>query len=360
MTLSQRLRTFFRPKVVSDSSPTVSSQVGQATSAPNVSQPTASTLQWLPPTEPTTSRLSTEPLPYWLFDNEVLRDEGVLFGLSNVAPDEKIAEISAYFSYQTAPLDTTIDLLRQKEGEFDQAIDQLERRMVTIQQQITSLQNRELVQPNLVRTCVSLLLSVIVCIGNFYLIDQTLRPAFPTIWITAGVFLAGMFNLFGRTSFFYEEATRLSGRRLLEETGLPLSASIFILVQALQTQPILQACSLFVFVFMLFLLAGKLVLSTISALETGLQMVRSNRQLTIEKQQKIPVWEASLEKLRQEIGTLQIQRWPITTAQKQAESERVQLNTRRDQLVNLFLSEFELARSLRNRLTESQRQALFN
>ncbi|WP_338877012.1 hypothetical protein WBJ53_15255 [Spirosoma sp. SC4-14] len=359
MTLSQRLRTFFRPKAASEISPPVLNPTGQAVPQPGFIQPTITAPQWQP--LPTVSGSSSvEPLPYWLTDEETLRDEGVLYGLSTAEPDEKIAEISAYFAYQTAPLEATIEQLGQKAGEYDQLIEQLERRVAIRQQQITILQNQEPAQTHLLRTGVSLTLSAVVCIGNYYLIDHTLHPAFSNTWITAGVFLAGMFNLFGRTSFFYEEGTRLSGRRLIEETGLPLSASIFILVQALQTQSTLQACSLFVFVFMLFLLAGKLVLSTLTTLEAGLKTAQLNRRLAIDKQQKIPAWETGLDQLRQEISHLQAEKWPVATAQKQADSQRAQLNTQRDRLVNLFLSEFELARSLRNRLTEQQRQAIFN
>ena len=204
----------------------------------------------------------------------------------------------------------------------------------------------------------SLALSVVLCIGNFYLIDETLRPAFANRWVAVGVFIAGMFNLFGRTSFFYETDTRLTGRRLVEEISLPLATSIFVLVQALQSQSIGQAIGLFVFIFFLFLLAGKLVLSTLTSLQTDVSTIQRNRQLFIYKAQNLPRWESEIERLSQEIDGIRAQKWSIVTALNHLQAEMTRLNTQRDGLVNLFISEFELARSLRNRLTEQQRNSI--
>lgn len=301
-----------------------------------------------------------EPLPHWLADEDALRDEGVLFGLSNTRPDEKIAQIRAYFVRQTAPLDESIDEQSEKIGELNLFIEQRENRILALQDQLTDLQNSQPKDNNLIRTVVSLVLSVGVCISNFYLIDETLRPVFPNRWIALGIFLAGMFNLFGRTSLFYEEGTRVSVRRLLAEIGLPVAASVFVLTQALQTQPVGQAVALFVFVLLLFLLAGNLLLSNLSTLQTDLKISRANRLLALNSVQKIPAWQAEIDKLNREVDAIRTQKWPIVTALNHTQAQRTRLNTQRDELVNLFLSEFELARSLRDRLTEQQRKSMMN
>ncbi|GAB2584457.1 hypothetical protein GCM10027190_37130 [Spirosoma areae] len=293
--------------------------------------------------------ISVEPMPGWLADEENLRDEGSLFGLSDARPDEKIAQIQAYFGQQAVPLEEVINQHTEKIGELNLFIGQRESRIATVQNQINELVDRQPIATNLIRNAVGLLLSVIVCIGNFYLIDETLRPAFPNRWIGVGVFLAGMFNLFGRTSFFYETSARLTGRRLVEELGLPLAAAVFVFVQALQTQSGGQAGSLFFFVFFVFLLAGKLLLSTLTSLQTDLDTIRKNRQLSLDKAQYLPRWETQLEQLGREIDAIRAQKWPILTALNRAKAHRALLNTQRDKLVNVFISEFELARSLRER-----------
>lgn len=299
-----------------------------------------------------------ESLPYWLTDEDALRDEGVLFGLSDAGPDEKVAEIRAYFGRQVAPLDRQIEQHTEKIGELNLLIEQWESRMVALRKKCDDLLYRELTPTHLLRTVVSLLLSLGMCIGNFYLIDQTLQPSFANHWIAVGVFLAGMFNLLSRTSFFYEETTRLTARRFVEEVGLPLAASVFILAQALKTQSTGEAIALVVFVFFLFLLAGKLLLATLTTLQNGLTASQSNRQLLSDKAHKLPVWEADADRLEREIDAVRAQKWPIVTALNHLNANRTQLNTRRDQLVNLFLSEFELARSLRDRLPEQERKLM--
>ncbi|MVM37574.1 hypothetical protein GO730_08035 [Spirosoma sp. HMF3257] len=298
-------------------------------------------------------------LPSWLADEESLRDEGVLFGLADARPDGKVAQIRAYFGQLAAPLDEQIEQYTDKIGELNLFIEQRENRISTLRDQLSDLRDSQPSPNNLVRHGVSLILSVVLCIGNFYLIDETLRPIFPNRWITVGVFVAGMFNLFGRTSFFYETGTRLTGRRLIEELGLPLATSLFILVQALQSQSVAQAIGLVIFVFFLFLLAGKLLLSTLTALQTDLLTIRHNRQLALNKKQNLPAWEATIEQLSQEIDAIRAKKWPLVTALNHVQAEQTRLNTQRDGFVNLFISELELARSLRNRLTEQQREAMF-
>jgi len=348
MTLTNRLRSFFL-RTSSSPVPLDSVVVPLARLAPQT---------LILPEQPSTIHYSPEPLPGWLADEESLRDEGVLFGLSDARPDSKLAQIRAYFGQQSAPIEEQIEQHTEKIGELNLFIEQRENRITTLRDQISDLNDNQPVPNNLVRHLVSLALSVVLCIGNFYLIDETLRPAFANRWIAVGVFIAGMFNLFGRTSFFYETNTRLTGRRLVEELSLPLATSIFVLVQALQSQSIGQAIGLFVFVFFLFLLAGKLVLSTLTSLQTDVSTIQRNHQLSINKNQNLPRWETDIERLSQEIDGIRAQKWSIVTVLNHLQAEMTRLNTQRDGLVNLFISEFELARSLRNRLTEQQRNSI--
>ncbi len=358
MTFPQRLRRLFFP--VSDSS----ASVDASNKLSPVAIPTVPVFLPQQTNEPialnTAPDYKLEPLPDWLSDADSLRDEGVLFGLSDARPDGKINQIRAYFSGQTAPLDELVDEHTEKIGELNLLIEQRENQITTFRDQIIELRDRESRPNNLIRTVVSLLLSMGMCFCNFYLIDETLRPIFPNRLIALGVFLAGMFNLFGRTSFFYEEGTQLSVRRVLAEAGLPLAASVFILAQAVQTQSIGQAIALFVFIFFLFLLAGSLFLSTLTKLQTDLASIESNRQLVVDKAQNLPVWEAEIDRFNREVDAIRTKKWPIVTSLNRTQTDIARLNTKRDELVNLFVSEFELARSLRDRLSEQQRKAMFN
>lgn len=300
------------------------------------------------------------PLPDWLADEEMLRDEGTLFGLSDARPDTRIAQIRAFFASASAPLTGLTEQLTEQISALNRRLEQREDQISSLRNQVADLQATQPVNTTIVRHLVSLLLSLGLSLGTFYLIDETLRPHFSNRWIAVSVFLAGMFNLYSGTSFFYEANTRLSGRRLVEEVGLPLAASLFILVQAVQTQPAVQAVGLFLFVLFVFLLSGKLALSTLTVVQREFSNIRQNRLLVASQKDNIPRWESQLAQLERDVEAIQTQQWSVGTALNQAETKLTQLNTQRDKLVNVFLSEFELARSLRDRLTNQQRTLIMN
>ena len=253
--------------------------------------------------------ISELPMPYWLADEDTLRDEGVLFG--------------------------------QKENRIEELRAKLE-----------GLENsRPEGEHQLPRTLVGLLLSIAMCVGNYYLIEETLRPAFASSsFVALGVFLAGMFTLFGRVSLFHDTESRVSWRRLLEEVGMPLAAALFVFAQALHTQNGWQATALFLFVFSLFLFAGKLFLSNITVLRNDLTARRGR----LESVSQAQLWEEEIGNLEQEINELRIQKWQVLREQGTSESERARLHARRDMLIKLFESEFYLARTMKGRLSEQQ------
>ena len=354
MTLIQRLRQFFFRNAASSPLVTPSTgSVGIKAQKPIIQVENEPAMA---------DRLYSQPapLPDWLLDEDVLRDEGVLFGLSDASPDRKTAQIRAAFAQQSAPLEREIEHCTKRISAFNRIIEQHENQLVNLRDQVTNAQNSQPTPHTIIRTVVGLGLSVVMGIGNFYLVDEALRPAFPNRWIAVGIFLSGMFNLFGRTSFFYETDSRLSGSRIIEEIGLPLAASLFVFIQSLQTQSTGPATGLFVFIFFAFLLSGKLLLSTLTALQHDLAAIRQNQRSLADQARDLPIWQSELDRIERAVDTIQAQKQPVVTVLTHTETDLAQLMAQRDQLINLFLSEFELARSLRERLTEQQRDAIFN
>ena len=295
-------------------------------------------------------------IPYWLEDEDTLRDEGVLFGLSESDPTEKTDIIHNYFLHLAANHERNIEQQNERVQELNLFIGQKENR---IQELLAKLRGLEETRPEgehqLPRTLVGLVLSIAMCVGNYYLIEETLRPSFASSsFVALGVFLAGMFNLFGRISLFHDTDSDLSWRRLLEEVGMPLAAALFVFAQAWQTQPWWQAISLFVFVFFLFLFAGKLFLSNTTVLRNDLRVwlttLRGRREVIGHNQD----WEAEIVQLNQEIDELRIKKWQVLREQSTSESERDRLYARRDMLIKLFESEFYLARKMKGKLSERQ------
>jgi len=301
-----------------------------------------------------------EIIPDWLADEDVLRDEGVIFGLSDSRPEEKIGVIRTYFQRQTATLEREVEQHNEKIGELNLFIGEKEQRITELRQKRAQLDaQRPEGEHQLPRTLIGLVLSIAMCVGNYYLIEETLRPVFQdSRLISVGVFLAGMFSLFGRTSAFHDPDARMSVRRALEEIGLPLAAALFVFVQALQTQSVPRAIALYVFVFFLFLYAGKLLLGTLTVLRNDLRYWSASRRLEAEKRSKGEAWEAEIRQLEAEMDDLRVQKWQVIPVLNRADAERSRLIAQRDMLINLFESEYALARSLRDRLSESQRRAI--
>ncbi|WP_439559728.1 hypothetical protein, partial [Dyadobacter sp.] len=311
--------------------------------APVLQQP-AFDVQELPKVEVT--------IPYWLEDEDMLRDEGVLFGLSESDPNEKTDIIQKYFSNLAAGHIANIEQQNERIQELNLFIGQKNNRIDELQERLKLPAAQQAAEHHLPRTLIGITLCIAMCIGNFFLIRESLKPVFnDNSWIALGVFLAGMFSLFGRISLFHDTDSKVTWKSLLEEVGLPFASALFVFANVVTHQTWWQAFALFIFVFFLFLFAGKLLLSNITLLRNDLQAwlnIRKNRQDSSDNQYS---WEAECQTLQGEIDELRVKKWQVLREQSTAETERDKLYAKRDMLIKLFESEFYLARRMKNELT---------
>lgn len=294
-------------------------------------------------------------IPYWLEDEDTLRDEGVLFGLSESDPHEKTDIIHKYFSNLAASHLASIEEHNERIQELNLFIGQKQNRIDELQERLKTPGTRAEGEHHLPRTLIGITLCAAMCVGNFFLIRESLKPAFAdNSWIALGVFLAGMFSLFGRISLFHDTDSKVTWKSLLEEIGLPFAAALFVFANVITYQTWWQAFALFVFVFFLFLFAGKLLLSNITVLRNDLQVwlnIRRDRQDFVENNYN---WESECQTLQEEIDALRVKKWQVLREQSHAETERDRLFAKRDMLIKLFESEFFLARRMKNELTTRQ------
>jgi hypothetical protein len=307
----------------------------------------------LPAESPANSALE---IPYWLEDEDALRDEGVLFGLSESDPTEKTEIIHKYFSHLTAAHVGNIEQQNERIQELNLFIGQKTARIDLLDHKLAAhVTPRPASEHQLPRTLIGLTLSIAMCVGNFYLIRESLKPAFvESAWIALGVFLAGMFSLFGRISLFHDTESKVSWRSLLEEIGMPFAAAVFVFAHVLQYQTWVQAIALFVFVFFLFLFAGKLLLSNITVLRNDLKIWTGSLNERKDAIYSAENCENEIVALQQEVDDLRVKKWQLLREQSISETERDRLYARRDMLIKLFESEFFLARRMKNQLTGKQ------
>ncbi|ACT94458.1 hypothetical protein [Dyadobacter fermentans] len=295
------------------------------------------------------------PIPYWLEDEDTLRDEGVLFGLSESDPNEKTDIIHKYFSNLAASHIADIEQHNERIQELNLFIGQKQNRIDELQERLKNPGARSEGEHHLPRTLIGITLCAAMCVGNFFLIRESLKPAFAdNSWIALGVFLAGMFSLFGRISLFHDTESKVTWKSLLEEIGLPFAAALFVFANVITYQTWWQAFALFVFVFFLFLFAGKLLLSNITVLRNDLQVwlnIRRDRHDFVENNYN---WESECQTMQEEMDELRVKKWQVLREQSHAETERDRLFAKRDMLIKLFESEFYLARRMKNELTTRQ------
>ena len=200
--------------------------------------------------------------PLWLADEDSLRDEGVLFGLSESESIEKTDIIHKYFAQIATSYISNIEQKNEEIQELNLFIGQKSDRLSFLNNALQVLSNTRFPHHHfLPRTLLGLSLSIVICIGNFFLIQDTLAVDYPqSSFIALGVFCAGMFNVFGKVSYFHDQQQKANWRTLLEEIGLPVAASIFVFVHSLSFQSFWNATGLFIFMLFLFLFAGKLML----------------------------------------------------------------------------------------------------
>ncbi|MCF0063873.1 hypothetical protein MUK70_26720 [Dyadobacter chenwenxiniae] len=294
-------------------------------------------------------------IPYWLEDEDTLRDEGVLFGLSESDPHEKTDIIQKYFSNLAAGYNASIEQHNERIQEFNLFIGQKNNRIEELKDKLKNPVNNTEREHHLPRTLIGISLCIAMCIGNFFLIRESLKPAFAdNSWIALGVFLAGMFSLFGKISLFHDTDSRVTWKSLLEEIGLPFAAALFVFANVITYQTWWQAFALFVFVFFLFMFAGKLLLSNITVLWNDTKAWLNIRKDSQEFADNNYNWETECQTLQEEIDQLRVKKWQILREQSTAETERDRLYAKRDMLVKLFESEFFLARRMKNELSTRQ------
>src|SRR6218665_3664362 len=147
MSFLDRLKNWFRSEIPSDVPNNEAPAV--AIEPQNETNNTATPIAEVP-----VSTTDTPLTPFWLENEDALRDEGVIFGLSESKAEEKIAAIRNYFSHKTAELEKSVEYLSEKIVELNLFIGQKEARIDELKEKALTLENREAANHYLPRTIV--------------------------------------------------------------------------------------------------------------------------------------------------------------------------------------------------------------
>jgi hypothetical protein len=302
-----------------------------------------------------------EELPHWLSNEDTLRDEGVIYGLSETDPLEKINIIQSIYKKYTAKYLQNKEELNEKIGELNLILEKKDSQLSLIKSKSQETLNKSSNEENTVRVLTGLILSIGMCAGNYFLIKEGISYGFPneSQWISWGVFLTGMFSLYYSTSIIHNEE-KITWRKALEEFGMPLAASIFVYVQVIPHMPWYKSLAFLAFIFFIFLISGKLLLGSISKLKSEFTAYKRNVELLSDKTLAKTDWLVEANTLEQEMERIRVEKWKIVSALNETEATITRLNSDKEAVSNLFLSEYNLAKNYKSKLSSGQISKILN
>jgi hypothetical protein len=286
----------------------------------------------------------------WITNDGLLRDEGVLFGLSSANTEEKTnaiknfyAELKAAAEGKRSAIDKTLETLHVQWSQLGIRKESLS----------PTSGEQELVKPDthFARNLLGLIFITSACIGNFYLIHYFVSPRFG-IAASVGIFLFGLFSLIAPLSTWLdpeaEENRTFMGKLKtgLLEIGSPLATTIFVsYIVYEQTDKFGFTIVFGLFLFFLFFFCGKLLLGVFHNVAKELSVIKAYLLKVREIKKKSESDLSKDENLLKELLTLNQK---IENLQAESSSLAAQCTGYDQQCelkINLFLSEYQLAKN---------------
>lgn len=304
----------------------------------------------------------------WITDKNLLRDEGVYFGLSDSdqVPEEKINAIRQFFQERIKILDTERHAQIRFADESEKMINSLHVGVAQKKEVIKKLKDGFVTQDhNFGRYFIGLSVYFLIVVFNFWLIYFWLESAQVNapILTTVGVYLFGSMSLFGQFSLMYhgnEQVLNTTGEKrekwkvYTEELLIPFIVSAYLTFKGYAAHGLGEAAIFFILSLALFLYAGKGFLMQLIKTKSELsKMLRNYANKKDIKRQTIKI-EGDI---KSDILALESQQNALTDLRSQMlETEKAiaMVTEQKETNVLLFLSEYELAKSARQTLNRKQ------
>lgn len=299
----------------------------------------------------------------WILNEDLLRDEGVMYGLTDGDAKEKLQTIELFY------LQKTKNLLLQAEQvseEIQEAGQELESTQSQIEQEQATLQSLEEAADNrktgFLRQTINLISYSAAVLLTFWLMYSWLEPHLEIpLLIAIGVYIFGSLNLFTPGSFLFateaahlEENPRERWKLLLEELVVPLVAVLFVIVWGYNGQGVEEAIALGALLYALFLFSGKGLLTTIEKWTSANQALRNKRALRLLIKQRIGEQKTLIAELEEAEESTRNHLEELKERKNELEKEAGDFKETAETRKAYFMSEFALARSARNQLSGEQ------
>ncbi|SFB86417.1 hypothetical protein SAMN05421780_101805 [Flexibacter flexilis DSM 6793] len=284
----------------------------------------------------------------WIENEDALRDEAVLFGLSEGDIAQRVAVIDAYFQQHIVVAAQQQQYLEEKKTRLELSLSQQQNLLTQATASRQQLATQTPAAPShKLRLAVGTVAYLLSAALGFTWVYEWLSPYWSQpVWVTAGMYAFGMFSLWSNTAMLYAEKSEqpTGWQKWAEEVGIPLVAAFFVVVWGLADRPALHSIAVLLATFFLFAYAGKGLLGNLARWASVLREENATK--------RNDQWRnVQLERLETEIGTYSAQ---VAGLQKDLEEIYLQLaefvspkswQAKREVAVRLFESEAQLARA---------------
>lgn len=285
----------------------------------------------------------------WIEDDNLLRDEGVMFGLSKSDTDQKVEAITQYYQLKIEAATDYLDNLKQRISELradlEKASDDIMSRMTQVDQLTHPPEQRASLAWIALVKAMAYFGGIVL---SFWLVLMWLGSSNVPFLVALGLYILGIFAVFNYRSFFYTseedpvDQKRPDWKLWVGEFTPPVAIAVFFLIMGAPGHSLVEIIA-FSFIFLtLFLIIGKGLVSFLPILNQEMayyQRLKEARRAD----------RARLELLEQEISKLQDHQMKIRGIIDEKEEERFMLQSeiagmsqQRAAKVALFLSEYNL------------------
>jgi len=310
---------------------------------------------------PDDSGKSTQLSFEWILNEDLLRDEGAIYGLSESDPAEKVETIRRYFGEKISELQTRIEVREAQMIENEETGTRRRIRAAELKEQYqTEFTGIDRQSHLFYRHLAGLIVYGAVIVLSFWLVFQWMAPrvAYPLL-MTLGVYMFGSLSLFNNVAYFYQSRAELrtASRRefwkiWLEEIGIPVIAAAFVIFWGFEPGGWIDKIVLFLLVLFVFLFAGKAFLSALNGVQQEYQILRSNRLKSLFRKRRLREIKTEMEEVESGIKQLEEENTRLREEKRRDRIRSKQYEQDRESKVSYFLSEYRLAKTAKASFAE--------
>ncbi len=303
----------------------------------------------------------------WIFNEDLLRDEGAYYGLSGTAPDEKIdsirkfyAELLAHFQATSEDVQAAIDQSLNKITHLEELHEQKQTRL----DQLITFNNGSHKFFRLLFSIIAY--SLTVAFAYWLIYDRMQNVTDYPVLITLGLYILGTFSLFHQRSILFfknEEVMEEQGQRekwkiYLEEFGLPLVVTLYVIIAPFDPTQWWIEITVGLLIYLLLLYSGKGLLVNIQRISSEFRKYRFIRKQDGNEKSKIAKIEEDIKELEEDIKKEKATRKQNEGKLEDLHSKITHLEAQGEAKVALFISEYEFAKEYRHRFPEAEVERL--